>query len=100
MKRIRLPMPPNPNDSGYATSPMAYQRAVHDWMMRTKEALETASAVNDVPAAQPLVSTSFTTNTMITGTSTGTDIANFVCSLVAVLTQRGIITPNTSGGVV
>lgn len=74
-------------------------RATQDWMTRTKTTIESASRQNDTPLQQNFVVSSFSTNTALTGTSTGTDLANFLCSLVQSMTDKGLITVTTSTGV-
>ena len=41
MKRVIIDNPPKPDD--YKNNPLAYMRAVSDWMNRTKQKIETAS---------------------------------------------------------
>lgn len=89
MKRVLLPEPPNPDAIMYRGNPMAWMRAVSDWMHRTKGLIEDASRINDGPIGQAFVVGSFTTNTMIDGTTTGTDLSNFVASLVQGMTDGG-----------
>jgi hypothetical protein len=95
MKRLALPNPPNPDDQMYASNPLAYNRAVYTWMQQSKGLIEQASRVNDVPAGQAIIAENYTTNTVLSGTSSGTDLANGVCSLIDTLTQKGILAPRS-----
>lgn len=92
MKRIILDNPPNPESPKYKNNPIAWARDTYDWMNRTKQKVETASAQNDTPLSTPFVVSSFTTNTSLTGTSTLGDVANCLCSLIQALTNKGAIT--------
>ena len=94
LRRTLLPLPPNPDDAQYSAQPISYSRAVFDWMNRVKGRIEADSVVNDRPAGQRFLSTNFTTNTVATGTTTGTDLANVVASLVQVLTDKGLLSPS------
>ena len=95
MKRLALPNPPNPDDQLYRANMLAYNRAMYTWMQQTKGLLEQASRVNDVPAGQAMIAQNYSTNTVVTGTSSGTDLANAVCSLVDSLSQKGILAPRS-----
>lgn len=96
MKKIIIPNAPDPSEPQYRTNPLAYNRAVFDWMNKTKGRIEQASLQNDIPLDTPFVVTSFSTNTALTGTDTGTSLADFVCTLVQAMTDRGIITITTA----
>jgi hypothetical protein len=98
MKRLNLPQPPSPTLPQYRSNPAAYNQAAFEWMQRAKGLLEQAHNSVASPCGQQLLSTAFTTNTTITGTSTGTDVANFLCSLVQTLTNKGIISPSITIG--
>lgn len=92
MKRIILPEPPNPNDGLFSNNPMAYNRASYNWMQQAKSIIEQASKVNDAPLAQNfVVSTGFTLTTAIAGTSTGTDVSNFICSFINAFIAKGMV---------
>lgn len=93
MKIVTLPVPPNPDDAVYKLNPLAYNRAVYAWMNDTKGKLEQGSRINNTPMNQAFTVSSFTTNTTLSGTSTGTDIANFTCSLIAAMQNKGMVTP-------
>lgn len=95
MQSITLPQPPDPTTINYINNPLAYNRAVRDWMTTVKGTIEIALNNNFSPAAQIIVAINFTTNTLVTGTTTGTDLSNVVCSIVQALTSRGILTPKT-----
>lgn len=96
MKRVNLPKPPNPDETGYRNNPLGYSRATYDWMNKVRGILEQASAQNDAPLDQNFVISSYTTNTMLAGTSSGTDVSNFLCTLVDAFISRGAIKTNTS----
>lgn len=98
MKKLNLPQPPNPEEPRYKYNPHAYNRAVHDWMKQIKGLTEQAHNSVATPCGQLLQVSSFTTNTTVTGTTTGTDLTNFVCSLVQALTNKGIISPSITIG--
>lgn len=100
MRQVSLPTPPNPDDMAYRNNPLAFNRAQYAWMTRVKGLVEDASKINDRPMAQQFVVGAFTTNTAIAGTSTGTDVANFISSLVTALTAKGFNsqTVSRSGG--
>lgn len=93
MKITVLPTPPNPDDNMFKNNPLAYQRAVYQWMQDSKGKLEQNSRQNDSPLNQAFVVSSYTLNTSLSGTSTGTDVANFICSLIAAMQKKGLITP-------
>ena len=92
MKRVVLPQPPNP--AGMKITD--WQQAAYRWMNQVKGAVEDASRINDGPLGQQFLATNFTTNTVITGTSTGTDVSNFLASLIAAMTARGAVSPTIS----
>lgn len=91
MKRIVLDNPPI-----HRGNDLAFFREVTDWMSRTKTKIDQASLQNDTPLTKNFTVTGFTTSTALSGTSTGTDITNFVCSVVQAFTNKGIITTQTS----
>jgi hypothetical protein len=72
---------------------MAYQ-----WMQQTKQLLDDANRLNGAPMGQAFSVGSFTTNTSISGTSTGTDVANFVSSLVTAMLAKGLASSSVSRG--
>lgn len=88
---IAISEPPNPNDSGYAANPKLYNQAMYQWACALKAQLQMQNRTITRPTSQSFQVTAYTTNTAISGTSTGTDIANFVCSVVAALQNKGII---------
>jgi hypothetical protein len=100
MKRVVLPQPPNANDVRYSNNQLAFNRDVSDWMSRVKGLLEDSDRVNNRPMGQQFVVGSFTTNTTISGTSTGTDVANFLSSLITAMQAKGVVsqTVSRSGG--
>lgn len=98
MKLVVLDDPPNPDEYKYKNAPLTYSRDQYQWAQRVKNKIENASSQNDTPLSQPFVVTSYTTNTQLTGTSSGTDVSNFLCTLVAALISKGLIKVNTSTG--
>lgn len=93
MRVVVLPMPPNPNDAQYRGNTNSYNQAVYQWMVDMKGKLEAQSRQNDPPIGQSFAVSSYTTNTSLSGTSTGTDVANFVCSLIAAMQTKGLVKP-------
>lgn len=93
MKRIALPDPPTFYPS---MTPLEKERAVSGWMSAVKEQLETAININAAPATSTFNPTGYTTNTAITGTTTGTDLSNVVATLIKTLIQKGIL-PSPGG---
>jgi hypothetical protein len=90
MKQLNIPNPPNP--AGMA--PLAWQRAVTDWMQRVKGVIQDVNNEATRPAGQQMRAENYTTNTLISGTTTDVaDVANGLATLVDVLTQRGLISP-------
>ena len=94
MKRVIIAQPPNPDDAQYQRNALAFNRAMFQWAADTKAKLEIASRVNDSPLSPPFVVGTYSSTTTVAGTTTGTDLSNFVCSFVAALTTRGFVTPN------
>ena len=91
MRRVTISIAPDPTQ--FPNNPLGFSRAVQTWMNQAKQQLEQASAVNDTPCDTPFVVGSFTSTTSVSGTMTGTDIANALCSLISALTKKGIISP-------
>ena len=96
MKILRLPNPPNPSDAAYrgTAGDMKYNSAVYQWMAQSKGLIEQASLVNDTPVNQNFVLGSYVFSTSMAGTSTGTDVNNFILSVVAAFMKKGILTSN------
>ena len=95
MKTLNLPNPPRVEQ--YPGNPTAWMRATTDWMERSRGALlEAVNSANRPCGQQFATPTSYTLNTVATGTMTGTDIANVVCSLVYTLENGGILSPTIS----
>lgn len=90
-----LPTPPNPSQS---SSQSAFNQAMFAWGNRVKQLLEQAVNQATAPAGQQFLATSFTTNTVASGTATGTDVANILASLVQTLTAKGILSPTITRG--
>lgn len=92
MKRIYLPEPPEA--SNYGNNTLAFMRALSEWARVTKGNIEQASTVNDTPMDTPfIVSGTFAINTNVNGTMTGTDVSNFICTLIAAMTRKGSVSP-------
>ena len=91
-KRVILPQPPDPANMNMGD----WSRAMFRWASVTKGILEDASRVNDGPLGQRFVVGAFTTNTTVTGTTTGTDLSNFVASFVEAMTAKGLVSPTIS----
>jgi len=88
MRKIILTQPPKP-----VTDQMVYNQAVYQWMLQTKIIIEQASALNDTPMNQNfVVTTGYALTTAISGTSTGTQVANFLCSFVNAMINKGLVT--------
>lgn len=98
MRILNLPKPPDPAAPIFAHNPMAYNRAVFEWMNQVKGLTELAHRSVATPCGQQISVSSFSTNTTLHGTSTGTDIVNFICSLVQTLTDKGILSPTITIG--
>lgn len=92
MKRVVLPMPPSPYDPAMA-DPMSWARAMFDHMVKVQGLLEDASRVNDVPLGQALIVGAHTLQNTVTGTTTGTDLSNFVATMAQAFTDRGLLSP-------
>lgn len=98
MKQIQLNEPPDPDDYNYKDNQIAYNKAVYRWMNDSRQRIEGASHFNDIPMDQNFVLGTYVLTTSISGTSTGTDIANFLCSLVAAFTRKGVISQKSQTG--
>ena len=96
MKHITLPQPPDANR--YRADPFEFMVAASEWMRQAKIRIEDASRLNDSPLGQQFLSTNFTTNTVVSESTTGTDLSNFVASLVQAMTDRGIVSPTVRRG--
>lgn len=94
MKRVILPQPPDADQ--YRNNVPGFMNAASDWMRQTKGILENASRINNIPLGQPFLATNFTTNTVVSGTTTGTDLANFVASIVQAFSDRGVVSATVS----
>jgi len=92
MRRVVLPNPPDPSGMSVAD----WQRAAMRWMGQAKSVLENASRVNDAPLGQAFLATNFSTSSVVTGTTTGTDLSNFVATFIAAMTARGQVSPTIS----
>ena len=88
IQRLILPGAPDPEK--------ATLRDVCIWIRSAKRLLEDYSRVQSAPAGQQLLASNFTTNTVITGTSTLADVANYVATFVTALTNKGIVSPTVT----
>ena len=95
MKKMTIPIPPNPDDAQYRNNTVAYQRAMFLWANETKSRIEQASNSNNTPLDQGLTLGSYTLTTSLAGTATGTDISNFLCTFIAAMSRKGIVSQNT-----
>lgn len=94
MKQVTIPAPPSyMSGIGSYNAQQQFNNAVVQWMQQLKGILEQAMQVNTLPMQNPIVVGSFTTNTQISGTSTGTDLANFVATLAQAMTDYGLASP-------
>lgn len=91
MKITKLPNAPNPDDAAYKGNPLMYNRAVYQWMTQTKGLIEQSSLVNSTPLNQAFVLGSYVLSTSMSGTSTGTDVNNFILSVIAAFMKKGIM---------
>lgn len=98
MKQIALNEPPDPTDYNYKEDQIAYNNAVYQWMVESRNRIEQASHFNDIPMDQNFVLGTYVLTTSIASTSTGTDITNFICSLVAAFTRKGLISQKSQTG--
>lgn len=95
MRVVKLPNVPNPDDAQYKGNILAYQRAMYKWATETKSKVEQGSLTNDTPMDQNFVLGSYALSTTMAGTSTGTDITNFVLSICAAMISKGIMKQQT-----
>lgn len=84
----RLVLPPMPQNATLAQ--------VRQWGEQVKSLTENYARLQSAPAGQQMLATNFTTNTVCTGTTTGTDLSNVVSSLIATLTEKGILSPTVT----
>lgn len=96
MRALNIPDPPKPEQ--FRGNVLGWQRAMVDWGQRVKGVLQDFNRDANKPCGQQLVVGSFTTNTTITGTTTGTDLANYVASMTQAFTMRGDISPTITRG--
>lgn len=92
MKLIQLSAPPNPK--GVSADDWAQQ--MYDWAYDARGKIESASKINDVPCDRAIGLGTFTLVTSITGTSSAASVANAVCTLIQILTDKGILKPVTT----
>jgi len=98
MKQVVLMGPPNPDDGMYKNNAAGYNRAMYTWCNHVKGILEQESSVNNIPLGQNFVVGTYALNTFIASTSTGTDVTNFISSLVTAMTKRGFVSPKMQQG--
>lgn len=87
---VKIPDPPNPEDYKFRMDPLSYNRETYRWMKEVKGKLEQAGQQNNTPLDQNFVVSSYALTTALSSASTTSDVANFVCSLVAAFTRKGI----------
>lgn len=92
MRRFIKIDPPNPTQEKYRSNPLMWQRDMYEWGKSLSGKLEQASALNDTPLETPFVLGDFTATTTLAGTSTGTNVSNFLCTLVEAFTNKRMIT--------
>lgn len=88
MNRTQLQTPPHP-----ATYPsvQAWQMAVYQCLLAWKQRIETDSNANGTPVG-PLVVSGYTALNTLSGTD---DTSNFLATMVTLMQQQGITSPNT-----
>lgn len=91
--RVLLPSPPDPSAARYRNDQHAWMRDVHQMLLDWRGKLELFSRTSQTPAG-PMYSTAFTTNTVVTGTTTGTDLSNAVSTLIQQLITASVLAPN------
>ena len=96
MARVQLPMPPNPLAPTYSNNRTQYEMDLYNCLIQWRGLLEQVTRQNSAPATNPIVLGTYTASNTVTGTATGTDVANMLCTVVNALTQRGILAPTTS----
>lgn len=96
MKQLTLPVPPNPDDAAYVNSPLAFSRAQFQWATEVRGVLQQQSRVNHAPMGQAFSVGTYTTTTAVSGTTTGTDLSNFVSTLVHAMQSKGLTSPTAS----
>ena len=69
---------------------------LRQWAMQVKSLTENYSRLQSAPSGQQMLATNFTTNTVCTGTTTGTDLANVVASLIMTLLNKGVLSPTVT----
>lgn len=93
--RLILPEPPDPDDQQYARNSMKWQRDLFRILLDWRGKIEQASRPT---IAGPMVVSTFTTTTNVTGTTTGTDLSNAFCTLIEQLTNASYVSPTISRG--
>lgn len=69
---------------------------MYGWALQMRGLIETTVNAHAQPTGPMLAPTSFTTNTIPTGTMTGTDITDCLCTLIQLLNNKGLVAPNVS----
>ncbi len=93
MRYLNIAQPPDPSQF---PSPVAWQRAAHDWMQRTRGVIQDAHNEIMRPAGQQMRAENFALSTVASGTMVIADVANTLCTLIQVLSDKGIISPTVS----
>jgi hypothetical protein len=92
-----FPTPPNPEDAAYKNNPMGYNKAMYQWASLLTQKVQQNVKQYNTPLDQNFVLGSYTVGTALSGTSTGTDVANALCSLLASMIRRGTVSPTLKG---
>jgi hypothetical protein len=93
MRYLNIAQPPDP---AQFPSPVAWQRAAHDWMQRTRGVIQDAHNEAIRPAGQQMRAENFALSTVANGTMVVADVANTLCTLIQVLTDKGLLSPTIS----
>jgi len=91
MSILAISDPPNPNTQVYIQNPHLYNIAMYKWACALKSQIQQQNRTLSRPTSQNFSVSGYTTSTTLTGTSTGSDVANFLCSLVSSLKTKGVV---------
>lgn len=87
MKRLVLPGAPQLT----GLQPAQQMTAITNWMAQTKTSLETTLNAVASTGTATLTVTAYTTSTTLTGTSSLASVANTLCTLIAILQNKGML---------
>lgn len=93
MKLTALADPPNP--ANYTTNLKAYNQALYAWSLNLKSQLTADTRVSNRSVAQNFQVSNYTPANTLTGTDTSTNVASVLCTLIAALTKKNIIAPQS-----